>query len=206
MPEIIFSDDSLVIANKPADMLSVPGKGPEKQDCLWRRVQQQFPTARVVHRLDYATSGIMVLALTLESQRALSIAFQNRDTSKRYQAIVAGSIGESEGSVELPLRCDWENRPLQIVDFEQGKPALTHWRKVEETALGTRMELTPVTGRSHQLRVHMQSMGHPIIGDRFYATPDQIALSARLLLHAEYLGFPHPVTCEWVEFNAECPF
>lgn len=206
MPEIIFSDDSLVIANKPADMLSVPGKGPEKQDCLWRRVQQQFPTARIVHRLDCATSGIMVLALNLESQRALSIAFQNRDTSKHYQAIVAGSVEESEGSVELPLRCDWENRPLQIVDFEQGKPALTHWQKVEETALGTRLKLKPITGRSHQLRVHMQSMGHPIIGDRFYAAPDQIAASERLLLHAEYLGFPHPLTSEWVEFKAECPF
>lgn len=206
MPKIIYADDSLVIANKPADMLSVPGKGPEKQDCVWRRVQQQFPTARIVHRLDYATSGLMVLALNLETQRALSIAFQNRDTSKRYQAIVAGELMEKKGSVELPLRCDWENRPLQIVDFEQGKAALTHWRKIETMVLGTRLELTPITGRSHQLRVHMQSMGHPIIGDRFYAEPEQVAASDRLLLHAEHLGFPHPVTTEWVDFYAPCPF
>ncbi|MGH1462523.1 MAG: RluA family pseudouridine synthase [Neptuniibacter sp.] len=206
MPEIIYSDDSLVIANKPWDMLSVPGKGAEKQDCLWRRVQQQFPTARIVHRLDYATSGIMVLALTLEAQRSLSIAFQNRETRKRYQAIVAGHVQEDSGSIELPLRCDWENRPLQIVDFEQGKLALTHWRKLEDTPLGTRVELTPVTGRSHQLRVHMQAMGHPIIGDRFYAEPSQVAASKRLLLHAEYLGLPHPSTNEWLDFHISCPF
>lgn len=206
MPDILFSDDSLVIVNKPWDLLSVPGKGPEKQDCVWRRVQQHFPTARIVHRLDYATSGVMVLALTLESQRELSKAFQNRLTKKHYQAIIYGKPDITSGSVELPLRCDWENRPLQIVDFEQGKPALTHWKSVEETQLGTRVELTPVTGRSHQLRVHMQAMGHPIIGDRFYASPEQIAASHRLLLHAEYLGFPHPVTGTWIEFTASCPF
>lgn len=205
-PEILYSDNSLVIANKPWDMLSVPGKGPEKQDCLWRRVQQEFPTARIVHRLDYATSGVMVLALTLEAQRELSKSFQERKTAKRYQAIISGSPELTSGSIELPLRCDWENRPLQIVDFEQGKQALTHWKMTGTTELGTRVELTPVTGRSHQLRVHMQAMGHPIIGDRFYADEKGKAASERLLLHAEYLAFPHPDTQQEVEFTAPCPF
>ena len=211
MVDIIYSDDAFVIANKPYDVLSVPGRGEDKQDCLWRRVQTQFPTARVVHRLDYATSGVMVLALTLDAQRALNRSFQERKTHKRYQAIIAGTPTESDGSVELPLRCDWENRPLQIVDFEQGKSALTHWKvlAIERTAQGienTRVELTPITGRSHQLRVHMQAMGHPILGDRFYATPEGVAQSDRLLLHAEQLAFPHPLTNELVEFIIPCPF
>lgn len=206
MPEVLYADNSLVIANKPWDLLSVPGKGPEKQDCVWRRVQQQFPTARIVHRLDYATSGLMVLALSLEAQRALSIAFQERSPKKHYQAIIAGTPSDESGVIELPLRCDWENRPLQIVDHDRGKHALTHWRVVGETPLGTRVKLTPVTGRSHQLRVHMQALGHPIVGDRFYAEAEQVALSERLLLHAEYLGFPHPDSGEWVDFTAPCPF
>ena len=206
MPEIIYADDVLVVANKPADMLSVPGRGEDKQDCLWRRVQADFPTARIVHRLDYATSGIIVLALTLESQRNISRSFQDRLTNKRYQAIIAGQPKDKEGSIELPLRCDWENRPLQIVDFEQGKNALTHWKAINTEALGTRVELTPVTGRSHQLRVHMQALGHPIVGDRFYADPDALALSDRLLLHAEHLAFPHPITGDMISFNCPTPF
>lgn len=206
MHEIIYADDALVVANKPADMLSVPGRGEDKQDCLWRRVQADFPTARIVHRLDYATSGIIVLALTLESQRNISKSFQERLTNKRYQAIIGGEPNDKEGSIELPLRCDWENRPLQIVDFEHGKNALTHWKAISSEALGTRVELTPVTGRSHQLRVHMQALGHPIVGDRFYADPDTLALSDRLLLHAEFLAFPHPNTGEEIRFNSPTPF
>ncbi len=206
MVDIIYADESFVIANKPWDVLSVPGRGEDKQDCLWRQVQAEYPTARVVHRLDYATSGIMVLALTLEAQREISRSFQERKTDKRYQAIIAGSPKDQEGSVDLPLICDWENRPLQIVDFENGKNALTHWRVTETTELGTRVELTPITGRSHQLRVHMQAMGHPIIGDRFYADPENEAKSDRLLLHAEQLSFPHPETGEIVSFSTSCPF
>ncbi|WP_286238966.1 RluA family pseudouridine synthase [Neptuniibacter halophilus] len=206
MIEIIYADDALVIANKPWDMLSVPGRGEDKQDCLWRRVQQQFPTARIVHRLDYATSGLMVLALTLEAQRQLSRAFQERQTQKRYQAIIAGTPGQRCGRVELPLRCDWERRPLQIVDHEQGKAALTHWQITGEHELGTRIELTPVTGRSHQLRVHMQAIGHPIVGDRFYADERSQAASERLLLHAEQLAFPHPENGKECSFQAPCPF
>jgi len=210
MIEIIYHDSALVIANKPADMLSVPGRGEDKQDCLWRRVQEQFPTARVVHRLDYATSGLMVLALSLEAQRHLSRSFQERLTSKRYQAIISGQPDEQSGSVELPLRCDWENRPLQIVDFEQGKSAHTQWSQTGPEIVGgreaTRVTLIPITGRSHQLRVHMQALGHPIMGDRFYANEADQAASDRLLLHAEYLAFPHPDSNEQVEFFAPCPF
>lgn len=206
MVDIIYSDSSFVIANKPWDVLSVPGRGEDKQDCLWRRVQAEFPTARVVHRLDYATSGLMVLALTLEAQRDISRSFQERKTDKLYQAIISGKPSEKQGSVDLPLICDWENRPLQIVDHEHGKNALTHWKVTGEDSKGTRVELTPITGRSHQLRVHMQSMGHPIIGDRFYADEDSKALSDRLLLHAERLSFPHPETGEVVEFTVPCPF
>ncbi|PIE24273.1 MAG: RNA pseudouridine synthase [Neptuniibacter caesariensis] len=206
MIEILYSDEHIVVANKPADMLSVPGKGKDKQDCLWRRVQQQFPTARIVHRLDYATSGIIILALTLESQRALSRSFQERLTHKRYQAIISGSPKADKGSVELPLRCDWENRPLQIVDHDQGKHALTHWERIATEPLGTRVRLIPVTGRSHQLRVHMQALGHPIIGDRFYAHEEDIKASERLLLHAEYLSLPQAVSGEELEFYCPCPF
>lgn len=204
--EILYADDWLVIVNKPADMLSVPGRGEDKQDCLWRRVQQSYPTARIVHRLDFATSGLMVLALTLESQRALSRAFQERKTEKQYIAIVKGLPDKRAGSVELPLRCDWENRPLQIVDHEQGKSALTHWEVDGNEALGTRVILKPVTGRSHQLRVHMQALGHPIVGDRFYADTETINRSERLLLHAEQLGFPHPEDGRWMAFTCPSPF
>lgn len=206
MVDIIYSDSSFVIANKPWDLLSVPGRGEDKQDCLWRRVQAEFPTARVVHRLDYATSGLMVLALTLEAQRDISRSFQERKTDKLYQAIISGKPSEKQGSVDLPLICDWENRPLQIVDHEHGKNALTHWKVTGEDIRGTRVELIPVTGRSHQLRVHMQAMGHPIIGDRFYADEDSKALSDRLLLHAERLSFPHPETGEVADFTVPCPF
>ncbi|MCO4757297.1 MAG: RluA family pseudouridine synthase [Oceanospirillaceae bacterium] len=206
MPEIIFSDDQLVIVNKPADLLSVPGRGEDKQDCVWRRVQQSFPTARIVHRLDYATSGLMVLALNADSHRRLSTEFQERRTQKSYQAIVYGTLKEETGEVTEPLRCDWDNRPLQIVDYEYGKNAHTRWKKLRDEPNGTRVQLTPITGRSHQLRVHMQFLGHPIIGDRFYASDDAQALSHRLLLHAEQLGFNHPETGDWQDFTAPVPF
>lgn len=206
MIDILYADDAIAVINKPWDMLSVPGKGPEKQDCAWRRVQADFPTARVVHRLDYATSGIMVFALTLDAQKQLNRSFQERKTKKRYQAVVTGTVEDLQGSIELPLRCDWENRPLQIIDHEQGKQALTHWQKVGVEDGNTRVLLTPVTGRSHQLRVHMQAFGHPILGDRFYASKEAQAASERLLLHAEYLAFEHPATSEEIEFSSPCPF
>ncbi|MBS99796.1 MAG: RNA pseudouridine synthase [Oceanospirillaceae bacterium] len=204
--ELLYSDNEIVVVNKPANLLSVPGKGPDKQDCLWRRVQERFPTARIVHRLDYATSGILVLALNASSHRQLSLQFQARETGKRYQAIVTGLPDQLTGEIDLPLRCDWDNRPLQMVDHEQGKPALTRWEVIEQNALGTRLLLTPITGRSHQLRVHLLAIGHPIVGDGFYAPPEVRALSPRLLLHAELLQLKHPTTGEMLEFHSSCPF
>ncbi|MDO6562531.1 RluA family pseudouridine synthase [Amphritea sp. 1_MG-2023] len=205
-PDILFADSEIVVINKAADLLSVPGRGEHKQDCLWRRVQCRFPTARIVHRLDYATSGIMVLGLTTESHRHLSIQFQERQTQKSYQAIVAGQLPTAAGCVDQPLRCDWDNRPLQIVDHEAGKTAQTYWHIIEHLEDATRVELTPITGRSHQLRVHMQYLGHPILGDRFYATPAQQRRAERLLLHAQSLSFSHPTNHQALTFTSKCPF
>ncbi len=207
MIPILYADDYFVIVSKPHNLLSVPGRGPENQDCLWTRVQQQgYPTARIVHRLDCATSGLMVLALTAECHAQLSGAFQNRQVYKCYEAIVSGVIKENVGIVEQPLRCDWERRPLQIVDHEQGKSATTRWEKLSSTDQATRVALFPITGRSHQLRVHMQWIGHPIAGDPFYADENALKLSNRLQLHAKELAFAHPVTGERMQFNDPVPF
>lgn len=204
--EVLYVDSDIVIVNKPWDLLSVPGRGPDKQDCLWYRVQQQgYPTARIVHRLDYATSGLMVLALNADSHRAMSKLFEQRQVTKRYQALVTGHL-EGSGEVAEPLRCDWKNRPLQIVDHQQGKPALTFWQATESTDQQSRVLLTPHTGRSHQLRVHMQWLGHAICGDRFYADEQGQAMSERLCLHAELLGFNHPITGKPLQWHAPCPF
>lgn len=206
MIEYLYQDDWMLVVNKPAGLLSVPGRGPDKQDCVWHRVQQQHPTARIVHRLDQATSGLMVLAKTAESHRALSIQFQDRIPEKRYQAVIAGVPEQQEGQIELPLRCDWERRPRQMVDPVQGKPALTHWRCIERGTDSSRVLLFPHTGRSHQLRVHMQALGHPILGDEFYAPSDVIARASRLLLHAERLALRHPLSTDWMAFCTPCPF
>lgn len=206
MIEYLYQDDWMLVVNKPSGLLSVPGRGPDKQDCVWHRVQQQHPTARIVHRLDQATSGLMVMAKTAESHRALSIQFQDRIPEKRYQAVIAGAPEQQEGQIELPLRCDWERRPRQMVDPVQGKPALTHWRCIERGTDSSRVLLFPHTGRSHQLRVHMQALGHPILGDEFYAPSDVIARASRLLLHAERLALRHPVSTDWMAFCAPCPF
>jgi tRNA pseudouridine32 synthase/23S rRNA pseudouridine746 synthase len=208
---VVFEDEHILVVSKPHNVLSVPGKGPEKQDCLISRLHEQgFHTARIVHRLDYATSGLMVIGLTAQSHKHLSIQFQDRKTQKRYEAIVAGQPDETQGSIELPLRCDWENRPLQMVDFEQGKPALTHWSVMEPIhhypISASRIDLTPVTGRSHQLRVHLKAIGHTILGDEFYAEPESKEASDRLLLHAKDLGFFHPISEEWLCFKETPPF
>ncbi|MEH6628122.1 MAG: pseudouridine synthase [Motiliproteus sp.] len=203
---ILYQDEYLVAVDKLPDLLSVPGKGPANKDCVVSRLQREFPTIRIVHRLDCATSGVMVLALDAETHRHLSRQFQERQTVKRYIATIFGQPQQDSGSVDLPLRCDWENRPKQMVDWDQGKAALTHWQVVGRGDETCRVELTPVTGRSHQLRVHMLALGHPIIGDRFYASPDALALSDRLHLHAEYLQVTHPNNGERLGFTACCPF
>ncbi|TDM09893.1 MAG: RNA pseudouridine synthase [Ideonella sp. MAG2] len=198
-------DESLVAVNKPAGLLSVPGRGPENADCALSQVLQRFPEARVVHRLDMGTSGILIFARHLAAQQALSRAFETRQTDKRYEAIVSGLIHADQGEVKLALRCDWPNRPRQMVDPEQGKPALTRWQVMarDPTDQTSRVALYPVTGRSHQLRVHMQALGHAIVGDELYAAPEVAEASPRLLLHAAQLALPHPSTGQ--RFVVECP-
>ncbi|MFT4077324.1 MAG: pseudouridine synthase [Asticcacaulis sp.] len=195
----------MLVAEKPAGLLSVPGRLPENKDCLITRLQADYPDALTVHRLDMATSGLMVFARGAEAHRTLSKAFADRHVSKCYIAVVAGAL-EGEGEVDLPLITDWPNRPRQMIDHEIGKPSLTRWRALESGQGTTRVELEPVTGRSHQLRVHMMAIGHPILGDVFYAPPEIECLSPRLLLHAERLSLPHPVTGDRMDFHSEAPF
>jgi tRNA pseudouridine32 synthase/23S rRNA pseudouridine746 synthase len=204
--EIVYQDDQLLVLNKPSGLLTVPGKAAEHQDCLERRVQRVFPTARIVHRLDMATSGLVVMAIGADSQRHLNRQFEQRQTQKHYIARLEGVLPVQQGSVQLPLICDWPNRPKQMVCFQRGKPALTHFQLLSVTEHSSRVRLVPVTGRSHQLRVHMQWLGHPILGDKFYATPEGLAAAPRLQLHAEYLALTHPMTQKLLTFNAESPF
>jgi tRNA pseudouridine32 synthase/23S rRNA pseudouridine746 synthase len=209
--EPLYVDDTLLVVDKPSGLLAVPGRGADKQDCLSARVQVRYPDALIVHRLDMATSGLMVMARGAAAQRELSKAFAARGVKKRYIAIVAGRLEvppEDWGTIDLPIIVDWPNRPLRIVDHLLGKPSLTRWRVLgyTETGPGTRVELEPITGRSHQLRVHLRALGHPILGDALYAPPDVQVLSGRLLLHAWSLGFVHPVTGEGLVFERPAPF
>ena len=203
---IVYQDDDLLIVNKPSGLLTVPGKDPKHADCLISRVNRVFPTAKIVHRLDMATSGIICLAMHKEAHRNLSIQFQDRKTAKRYIARVFGKLDQQTGSVDLPLICDWPNRPKQMVDHDNGKPSLTHFKVLEREQNATRVELTPITGRSHQLRVHMLSLGHPILGDKLYAHPEAFAMAPRLQLHAEMLTLAHPVSGETLIFEAAPEF
>ncbi|MGJ8679381.1 bifunctional tRNA pseudouridine(32) synthase/23S rRNA pseudouridine(746) synthase RluA [Paraglaciecola sp.] len=203
---IVFKDEDIVVLNKPSGLLSVPGKALEHRDSLQNRVQRVFPTATVVHRLDMATSGLMIMALNKAAHRHISKQFELRETHKTYQAIVYGKVTTKSGEVDLPLICDWPNRPKQMVDHERGKKALTQWSVLEHFDNSTRVELKPITGRSHQLRVHMLSLGHPIIGDRLYAYPDALAMASRLNLHAKTLSFRHPQTEQTLNFDTEVPF
>jgi tRNA pseudouridine32 synthase/23S rRNA pseudouridine746 synthase len=198
---IHYADEDIVIANKPSGLLSVPGRGPERHECLLSHLQVIYPEIKIVHRLDMDTSGLMVLALTADVHRALSRQFQERETSKTYHAICAGLPSVQQGSINLPMRCDWDRRPLQMIDFKQGKSAQTYWKVLLQSKNQFLVELTPITGRSHQLRLHMKSLGHPILGDNLYADEIALRMSPRLLLHATNLSFTHPVTRQWLEFN-----
>ncbi len=200
--EYIYNDEQIIIVDKPANMLSVPGRTPDKQDCLIHRVQKHFSEARIVHRLDFATSGLMVIAQNQESHRELSRQFENRETEKTYVAKVYGQPGQPSGVLDLPLRCDWERRPLQIVDDQLGKKALTHWRIIERFENSCLVELSPTTGRTHQLRVHMQAMGHPILGDELYAHEAAYSMADRLNLHAKELIINHPAESNRVTFSS----
>lgn len=194
-PPALYRDESLLVVDKPAGLLAVPGRGPLKQDCLAARVQGAWPDARVVHRLDEATSGLIVFALGMEMQRRLGRAFERREVQKRYIAVVAGRVEPAEGCIDLPLGADWPNRPRQQIDHAHGKPARTHWQVLsyDPASDSTRLELTPETGRTHQLRVHLMAIGHTILGDALYAPPSIQARSPRLLLHASALAFAHPL-------------
>lgn len=203
--DILYQDEQLVVLNKPSGLLSVPGKAIEHLDSLQYRVQRVWPNACVVHRLDMATSGIMVMALTKIAQRHLNQQFQLRQTAKHYLARVAGIVCADQGSIDLPLICDWPNRPKQKVCYVYGKPSLTHFCVLERHSDSSLLQLTPVTGRSHQLRVHLQMLGHPILGDKFYAPPEAPSAS-RLLLHALRLKLTHPETGKILTFSAPCPF
>ncbi|HWR77933.1 MAG TPA: pseudouridine synthase [Thiobacillus sp.] len=210
-PLYLYADDTLLVVDKPSGLLAVPGRGADKQDCLSARVQARYADALTVHRLDMATSGLMVMARGAAAQRELSKAFAARGVKKRYIAVVAGRLEappEGWGIIDLPIIVDWPNRPLRIVDHQLGKPSLTRWRVLgnDETGSRTRVELEPVTGRSHQLRVHLRELGHPILGDALYAPPEVQALSGRLLLHAGSLRFAHPVTGEVMAFECPAPF
>jgi tRNA pseudouridine32 synthase/23S rRNA pseudouridine746 synthase len=189
--EVLRLDHEVIVLNKPAGLLSVPGKGEELADCLLTRVQVAFPDALLVHRLDRDTSGVMVFALTRHAQRHLSQQFEKRETKKTYIARVWGVPAEESGTIDLPLIVDWPNRPRQMVCHATGKPAQTDWRMTRDEGETARMRLSPRTGRSHQLRVHMLSLGHVILGDPIYAT-GAAATFPRLMLHSEELRFKHP--------------
>jgi tRNA pseudouridine32 synthase/23S rRNA pseudouridine746 synthase len=203
----LFVDDTLLVVDKPAGLLSVPGRGEDKADCLASRIQLQYPDALIVHRLDMSTSGLLLLARGEEMHRQLSRLFRERLVDKRYIAVVDGCLAAEAGEVALPLICDWPNRPRQKVDFEIGKRSLTRFRRLAFDAANnvTRVELEPITGRSHQLRVHMAELGHPILGDDLYAGAAE-GKAERLLLHAMDLAFVHPLTGEALSFHCPPPF
>jgi tRNA pseudouridine32 synthase/23S rRNA pseudouridine746 synthase len=207
----LYVDDTLLVVDKPSGLLAVPGRGDDKQDCLSARVQARYPDALIVHRLDMATSGLMVLARGAAAQRVLSKAFAAREVNKRYIAVVVGRLqapAEAWGVIDLPIIADWPRRPLQMIDHQHGKPSITRWRVLahDDIALTTRVELEPVTGRSHQLRLHLRELGHPILGDTLYAPPAIQAMAGRLLLHASSLRFAHPVSGEALAFAQPAMF
>ena len=204
---LIHVDSEIIVVDKPSGLLSVPGRGEGMDDCLASRVQARFPDALIAHRLDMSTSGLLILARGAEMHSRLSRFFRDRQIDKRYVAVVAGLMAEESGEIALPLICDWPNRPRQKVDFDIGKPSLTHFRVVsrDATAHTTRLELEPVTGRSHQLRVHLASLGHPILGDDLYGG-EATALADRLLLHATDLSLLHPATGAPLQFHSDAPF
>ena len=203
---LIYLDEDLLVLDKPAGLLSVPGRGPDKQDCLSARVQARWPGALTVHRLDMATSGLLLMARNPHSQRQLSLAFETRQIHKHYVAVVHGQLqGGTQGLIDLPLAVDWPNRPLQKVDSLRGKPSQTRWQILEQAQDKTRLLLQPLSGRTHQLRVHLQAIGHPIVGDALYGA-DAGPQAPRLLLHASALMFTHPLSGQSLHIESPPPF
>jgi tRNA pseudouridine32 synthase/23S rRNA pseudouridine746 synthase len=205
-PRILYADHEILVVDKPAGLLSVPGRGEDRADCLINRLRGAYPTVLLVHRLDLDTSGVMIFGLTPHAQRHLGRQFEDRQTKKQYLARLWGHLEPKTGRVDLPLIVDWPNRPRQHVNHETGKPAQTDWRVLRHDPDGTtRVRLTPLTGRSHQLRVHMMELGHPILGDPLYATGPARDFP-RLMLHAESLRIRHPDSNQTMTFSAPCPF
>lgn len=202
--DILYIDDALIVADKPEGLLSVPGRGEAGRDNLTTRVQLRYPDALVVHRLDMSTSGLLIFARGIEMQRRLNAAFEQRAVSKLYIAVAEGVIEGDAGQIHAPLAADWPNRPRQVVDLVNGRPSLTQWRVLARGDGCTRVALSPVTGRSHQLRVHLQHLGHPIRGDELYA-PHPLR-AARLLLHAAEIGFAHPLDGRAMHLRSAPPF
>nr|WP_314401838.1 bifunctional tRNA pseudouridine(32) synthase/23S rRNA pseudouridine(746) synthase RluA [uncultured Aggregatibacter sp.] len=205
--DLVYRDDYIAAVNKPSGLLSVPGNQPQYYDSAMSRVKEKYGFCEPAHRLDMATSGVLLFALSKAADRELKRQFREREPKKYYQALVWGHVEQDHGVVELPLICDWENRPRQKICFERGKRAVTFYDVLQRYPNNTtRVKLTPITGRSHQLRVHMLALGHPILGDKFYAHPQAKALSPRLCLHAESLQIQHPITGETMEFTAPVGF
>lgn len=204
--KLIHKDEDLLVLSKPSGLLSVPGRTEELQDCLQSRAEKEFPESLLVHRLDMETSGVFIMARNKETQRNLGLQFERRKTDKIYIARVWGQVEQDSGTIDLPLRCDWENRPIQMVCYDHGKPAQTDFEVIDRDDISTRVKLTPHTGRSHQLRVHMLELGHPILGDEFYAHDEALNAADRLQLHAESLTIHHPKGGERITFTDPCPF
>lgn len=207
---LLYVDEHLLVLDKPAGLLAVPGRGADKQDCLSQRALRLWPDALVVHRLDMATSGVFLMGRGLAMQRRLGQAFAEREVGKRYEALVDGVVGPvgSSGTITLPVGADWPNRPRQKVDPLNGRPSTTRWQvlAVDDVARSSRLQLEPLTGRTHQLRVHLQAIGHAILGDTLYADAAVQARAPRLLLHATQLQLAHPATGEPLAFASAAPF
>lgn len=211
--EPLYADDTLLVFDKPSGLLAVPGRGPDKQDCLAARVQARYPDALIVHRLDMATSGLMLMARGASVQRALASMFEKREIHKCYVAVVAGRLlpagtANGWGLIDLPIALDWPRRPLRVSDAVLGKPSQTRWRVLafDKATNSTRVALEPLTGRSHQLRVHLLALGHPILGDALYTPEAAQARTMRLLLHACALRLAHPAGGNWLSFESEPGF
>lgn len=202
----VYQDAELIVLDKPSGLLAVPGRGPDLQDCLSARVQAESPSAAVVHRLDRDTSGLIVMALDAESQRELSRQFAEREVEKVYRAMVYGSPAADEGLVDLPLRKDFDRPPRHMVCHVHGRPAQSAWRVVQRFADRTLLEVNPITGRSHQIRIHLAELKHPILGDPLYAHEAALLMAERLLLHAEQLTLTHPRTGARMTWHAACEF
>ncbi|MEM6582324.1 MAG: pseudouridine synthase [Pseudomonadota bacterium] len=200
---ILYEDEDLLLVRKPDLLLSIPGRHPLNKDCLITRLQERYPSASIVHRLDLDTSGIMVVPLNKPAHAHISRQFQQRGVEKRYQAVVFGALEDEQGEINLPIASDWENRPRQMICDERGREAITHFQVLDRLQDRTRVELKPVTGRSHQLRIHMREIGHPILGCDMYAHEQAFAMAPRLMLHATTLAFEHPATGKWLQ--GDCP-